>query len=312
MLYLPLGAGRGGGQSRKMSPTLSLVTGASATLSHAIDQLESAGLAGRATLLPAGEGLFGCEYIPAGDVSADRDHVAALLAPFAVDWALRRGAKRRARLLVADMDSTVISVECLDELADYAGKKAEIAAITEEAMQGRLEFGQALHARVAMLAGLDESALETCFSERVRLNPGARVLVHTMAAHGAHCALVSGGFTFFTQRVAALAGFHSHRGNLLGISGGRLTGAVEGPILGRAAKSEALGELSLQFSIDPVDIMAIGDGANDADMVAAAGLGIAFYAKPALEQVANARIRHTDLRAALFFQGYRPEDFVTG
>lgn len=294
-----------------MSHTLSLVADRAATLVEAFDRLEAIGLQGKADLLPAGDGLFGCDCAIGPDLAADHGQIAAALSDVAVDWACREGAKRRAKLLVADMDSTIVTVECLDELADYAGKKAGVAAITAEAMHGRLEFGAALRARVALLTGLGEGALDACFAERVRLAPGARVLVRTMAAYGAHCALVSGGFTFFTQRVAALAGFHSHRGNVLGIAAGRLTGDVVGPILGREAKREALQELTAGFGLDPADVMAIGDGANDADMVAAAGLGIAFKAKPALAQVANARIRHTGLVAALFFQGYRPEEFVT-
>jgi len=219
--------------------------------------------------------------------------------------------RRRKRLLVADMDSTIISCECLDELADYAGVKAEIAEVTERAMRGELDFEPALRARVARLSGLSLSALQRCYDERVRLNPGARTLIRTMAAHGARCVLVSGGFEFFTRRVAELAGFDAHRGNRLIDDGAQLTGEVADPILGREAKLEALRSEAAALGVGLDQAIAIGDGANDLSMIAAAGLGVAYRAKPVVAAQAGARIDHADLTALLFFQGYRRGEFTT-
>ena len=210
---------------------------------------------------------------------------------------------RRRRLLIADMDSTIIDVECIDELADYAGVKPQVAAITEAAMRGELDFEGALIARVALLAGLPESVLQRCYDERVHLNPGARVLVRTMAALGAGTMLVSGGFTFFSSRVAEAAGFARNRANRLLAAGGRLTGEVALPILGREAKRIALLAAAAELGIDPEAAVAIGDGANDLDMVRTAGLGVAWRAKPALAAAAGARLDHSDLTAVLALQG---------
>ena len=240
-----------------------------------------------------------------------RQEAAAAVAELPVDWALVPVAARRKRLLVADMDSTIIDVECLDELADFAGIKAEIAAITERAMRGELEFEPALRERVSKLKGLAVDALQKTYDERVRLSPGARTLVRTMAAHGARCILVSGGFTFFTSRVAEAAGFHAHRANVLLDDGAKLTGAVQEPILGRAAKLEALREEAQALGLPPAEALAIGDGANDLDMIKAAGIGIAYRAKPLVAAEAGARIDHTSLETALFFQGYARGEFVT-
>lgn len=217
---------------------------------------------------------------------------------------------RRKRLLIADMDSTMIGVECIDELADFAGLKAEVAAITELAMRGELDFEAALDARVALLKGLPESVLAECYAERVRLNPGARTLVRTMAALGAETALVSGGFTYFTARVAAEAGFAWNRANTLEVAEGRLTGRVTRPILGRAAKLAALEALCAGIGIGPAEAIAVGDGANDLDMVRAAGLGVAYHAKPALAAEADARLEHSDLTALLALQGIAAEAWV--
>lgn len=244
-------------------------------------------------------------------VDADlREEAAATVAEMPIDWALVPVAGRRKRLLIADMDSTIINVECLDELADFAGIKAEIAAITERAMAGELAFEPALRERVAKLKGLGLDALQTCFDERVRLNPGAATLVRTMAAHGARCVLVSGGVEFFTARVAALAGFHANRANALIDDGAALTGAVREPILGRAAKLEALQSEAAAIGASAADALAIGDGANDLDMIKAAGLGVAYRAKPLVAAEAHARIEHTNLEAALFFQGFRRTEFA--
>lgn len=253
-----------------------------------------------------------CEWdIPAPPSDA-REILASWLDDVAADWALLPADNRRKKLLVADMDSTIIGCECIDELADFAGKKAEISAITERAMRGELDFEAALTERVAMLRGLPLEALQRCFDDRVRLNPGARTLVATMAAHGARCVLVSGGFTFFTSRVAALAGFHAARANTLLDDGAALTGAVGQPILGRAAKLSALQEEAAVLGVDAADALAIGDGANDLAMIAAAGLGVAYRAKPVVAAEADCAIAHTSLETALFFQGYRRADFAAG
>ena len=227
------------------------------------------------------------------------------------DWAITPAANRRKRLLISDMDSTIIGQECLDELADFAGLKAEVSAITERAMRGELDFAGALTQRVAMLKGLNLSALEACHAERVRLNAGAQELVATMKAHGARAVLVSGGFRYFTSRVAAMAGFEADRANTLIDDGAVLTGAVGQPILGREAKLTALLEETAALGLTADDALAMGDGANDLDMIRAAGLGIAYKAKPIVAAETRARIEHTDLRAALFFQGYAISDIVS-
>lgn len=239
-----------------------------------------------------------------------RQEAAAAVAEFPVDWALVPVEARRKKLLIADMDSTIITVECLDELADFAGIKAEIAAITERAMRGELEFEPALRERVSRLKGLALGALQKTYDERVRLSPGAATFVKTMAAHGARCLLVSGGFTFFTSRVAAAAGFHANKANVLLDDGAALTGAVAEPILGRAAKLEALRSEAHALNISETEALAIGDGANDLDMIKAAGLGIAYRAKPLVAAEAHARIDYTTLETALFFQGYRRSEFA--
>jgi phosphoserine phosphatase len=226
-----------------------------------------------------------------------------------VDVCVQPWAGRRKRLLIADMDSTIIGCECLDELADFAGVKAEVSAITERAMRGEIGFEGALRERVGMLKGLPIAALERCYAERVRLNPGAETAVKTMAAHGARCVLVSGGFGFFTARVAGAAGFHADRANTLIEADGALTGHVGDPILGREAKLAALRQECAALGLDPAEALAIGDGANDLAMITAAGLGVAYRAKPVVAAEADARIDHADLTALLYFQGYRAADF---
>lgn len=228
------------------------------------------------------------------------------------DWAITPTAGRKKRLLISDMDSTIIGQECLDELADFAGLKAAVSAITERAMRGELDFAGALTQRVAMLKGLKLGALEACHAERVRLNPGARELVATMKAHGARAVLVSGGFRYFTSRVAAMAGFDADRANTLIDDGAALTGAVGMPILGREAKLTAMLEETAALGLGVDDAVAMGDGANDLDMIKAAGLGVAYHAKPIVAAQTTARIEHTDLRAALLFQGYSVSEFVAG
>ena len=220
-------------------------------------------------------------------------------------------AHRRKKLLIADMDSTIINVECLDELADMAGLKPQIAAITERAMRGELEFEAALRQRVGMLKGLPLSALERTYAERVRLNPGAKNLLATMRANGAHTMLVSGGFGYFTRRVAEAAGFHIERGNTLLDDGIALTGEVGTPILGRQAKLEALEEAAANLNLDRAETLAVGDGANDLAMIQRAGMGVAYHAKPVVAAAAGAAIDHNDLTALLYLQGYSDEEIVS-
>jgi phosphoserine phosphatase len=227
-----------------------------------------------------------------------------------VDVNVVPNSHRKKRLLIADMDSTIIGCECIDEIADYAGVKPQIAAITERAMRGEIPFESALRERVALLKGLPEVTLHRVYAERVRLNDGARILVQTMNAAGAKTALISGGFTFFTSRVAEAAGFATQKANLLGIENGKLAGTVREPILGREAKLQALVALAHEGGIDMKDTLAIGDGANDLGMITAAGLGIAYRAKPIVAEAAHARLDHSDLSAALYLQGYRETELV--
>lgn len=218
---------------------------------------------------------------------------------------------RRKRILIADMDSTIIGCECIDEIADIAGLKPQISAITERAMRGELDFETALRERVALLKGLPETALERTYRERVRLNPGARAVVETMKANGAYTALVSGGFTFFTERVGDAAGFQTRRANELIVKDGVLTGEVAEPILGREAKLEQLEQICQFHALSLDDAIAVGDGANDSAMIKAAGLGVAYRAKPVLKSVASAHLDHSDLTALLYLQGYKTGDIVT-
>ena len=231
-------------------------------------------------------------------------------AGFPLDINLLPAGNRRKKLLVADMDSTIINVECLDELADMAGLKPQIAAITERAMRGELEFEAALKERVGMLKGLTLDALERTYAERVRLNGGAKSLLATMRANGAHTMLVSGGFGYFTQRVAEAAGFHVERGNTLIDDGAALTGEVGMPILGREAKLAALEEGVKANGLTFADALAVGDGANDLSMIQKAGLGVAYHAKPVVAAAAGAAIQHNDLTALLYLQGYSDSEIV--
>jgi len=227
-----------------------------------------------------------------------------------VDVNVVRAANRRKKLLIADMDSTIIDVECLDELADMAGLKPVISAITERAMRGELDFETALRERVAMLSGLELAALGRVYDERIRLNPGAKTLLATMRKHGAHTLLVSGGFRYFTARVAEAAGFHGEQANDLLHDGKALTGKVADPILGREAKLAALEKAVADLGISADDALAVGDGANDLAMIQRAGLGVAYYAKPVVAAAAAAAIDHGDLTALLYLQGYSDDEFV--
>ncbi len=227
-----------------------------------------------------------------------------------VDVNILPSENRRKKLLVADMDSTIIGCECLDELADMAHLKPQIAAITACAMNGEIEFEPALRERVNLLKGLSLDALERTYKDRVKLNPGAKALVATMKKHGARTCLVSGGFTYFTQRVAQEAGFDDHQANVLLDDGERLTGFVREPILGRAAKLTALKSEIEKLNITPGGALAVGDGANDLAMIEYAGLGVAYHAKPVVAEAAHASIAHGDLRALLYLQGYSDAEIV--
>jgi phosphoserine phosphatase len=228
-----------------------------------------------------------------------------------VDLVAQPSAGRRKRLLLADMDSTMIRQECIDELAAAAGIGAQVAAITARAMNGELDFEAALTERVALLRGLPETTIAEVLATRITMMPGGATLVATMRAHGAHAALVSGGFTAFTEAVAAKLGFDEHRANTLLVEGGTLTGTVAHPILGREAKVAALDELTARLGLTDADVLAIGDGANDLGMLQRAGLGVAVHAKPVVQAQAAHAINHGDLTALLYAQGYAKTEFVT-
>jgi phosphoserine phosphatase len=228
-----------------------------------------------------------------------------------VDVVIQPHEGRRKKLFLADMDSTMIGQECIDELADYAGFKDRVAAITERAMRGEIAFEPALRERVALLKGLPVTVIDDVIAGRIRLTPGGPTLVATMQAHGAHSCLVSGGFTAFTSKIAGMIGFDENHANmLLADETGRLTGEVAEPILGRDAKLATLGALAARLGLAGADTLAVGDGANDIPMITAAGLGVAYHAKPAVKDAAAARIDHGDLTALLYAQGYRREEFV--
>ena len=250
---------------------------------------------------------FECHVI---DSLTQTDIIEALAAyDIHADVCVQPSGKRKKKLLICDMDSTLIGQECIDELADFAGVKDRVSAITERAMRGDIGFEGALTERVSLLKDLDISVLQKCFEDRITLNEGARTLCQTMKADGAKTVIVSGGFTFFTQRVAQACGFDTHQANTLIEAEDKLTGTVGMPILGREAKLDALNQHSADFG-GASNAIAIGDGANDLAMITAAGLGIAFYAKPVVAAQAHCAINHTDLRTALYFQGYRESEFV--
>lgn len=239
------------------------------------------------------------------------DILRATFASEAIDIVVQRTGNRRKKLFLADMDSTMIGQECIDELADFAGHKARIAAITARAMRGEIAFEPALRERLALLKGLPVSSIDEVIAKRITLTPGARTLVATLRANGAHTCMVSGGFTLFTDRIAAMIGFDESRANTLLLDGEKLSGAVKDPIFGRESKRAALIELRDRLRLKKEDTLAAGDGANDMDMITEADLGAAYHAKPAVAAMAGARIDHGDLTALLYAQGYKREEFVT-
>ena len=237
--------------------------------------------------------------------------VRTALAGRPVDVVVQPLAHRRKRLFLADMDSTMIGQECIDELADYAGLKAHVAAITERAMRGEIAFEPALRERVALLKGLPQTVAGEVIEKRIVLTPGGKTLIATMRANGAYTCLVSGGFTLFTQKIGAMIGFDEDRSNILLVDGdARLSGKVAEPILGKEAKLDTLHELQERLGLAPEETMAIGDGANDIPMIEAAGLGVAYHGKPAVAEAAAARVDHGDLTALLYAQGYPRTAFV--
>jgi phosphoserine phosphatase len=236
----------------------------------------------------------------------------AEIAPAPVDIAVLPEAHRRKKLLLADMDSTMIRQECIDELAACVGLKDKVSAITARAMRGEIDFEPALRERVTLLGGLPVSIVDEIIRDRITLMPGGRELIATMKANGAYTALVSGGFTLFTGPIMEMIGFDEHRSNILETAGGKLAGSVREPILGKEAKLQRLMELSAARGLAPEETMAVGDGANDLAMLGAAGLGVALHAKPAVAEAARVRIDHGDLTALLYLQGYARHDFAAG
>ncbi len=244
------------------------------------------------------------------EVPANRWEVWQGLQGIGVDLVIQPSVGRRKRLLIADMDSTMIQQECIDELADEAGVGAHVAGITARAMNGELDFEDALRERVGLLAGLPENVIAGVIRDRITLMPGGPVLLATMKAQGAYTALVSGGFTAFTGAIARVLGFDENRANTLLVEGGVLTGKVADPILGRAAKVTALEEISTRLGITPAEAMAVGDGANDLGMLGLAGAGVALHAKPSVQAECDIRVNHGDLTALLYLQGYAREEFA--
>lgn len=271
------------------------------------ETLMSAGVAalGLRNIRTLSDGLAVEGLTPLADSAAARDALQAV--GILADVCVQSKKNRRKTVLICDMDSTLIGQECIDELADFAGVKARVSEITERAMRGEIGFEGALEERVGLLKGLPVATLQQCFDDRIRLNPGARTLAQTMAANGAKTLIVSGGFTFFSERVAATCGFAAHQANHLNEANGLLTGTVAYPILGREAKYEALVDIC---GGDTSQSLAIGDGANDLAMIEAAGLGLAYYAKPAVAAASHSAITCTDLRTALYFQGYSDDEIV--
>ncbi|WP_165218795.1 phosphoserine phosphatase SerB [Affinirhizobium pseudoryzae] len=245
------------------------------------------------------------------DAKTVEDTLRAVIGSLPIDLVVQDADTRRKKLLIADMDSTMIGQECIDELADVVGLKEKVSAITARAMNGEIAFEPALRERVALLKGLPITVVDEVIAKRITLTSGGPALIATMRAKGFHTALVSGGFTVFTSRIADMLGFHENRANILIEKDGILTGEVAEPILGKQAKVDALEEIAAGLGIQPDDAMAVGDGANDLGMIGLAGSGVALHAKPTVAAQAKMRIDHGDLTALLYIQGYRKTDIVT-
>ena len=284
-----------------------VVTLISKDIDHTIvDELHHAWGGGEVSwLCPDGAAEF-----PVATIPNDIDSARKQLGSFSLDIAIQPSANRRKKLLIADMDSTMIQQECIDELAIVAGVGERVADITARAMNGEIGFNDALRERVGLLKGLDSGVIDTVFNDHIAFTPGGLTLVQTMKANGAYAALVSGGFTSFTEKVAAALGFDEHRANTLEVENGTLTGTVGEPILGREAKVEALQDICARLGITEADALAVGDGANDLGMLGRAGMGVALHAKPTVAAQADIRIDYGDLTALLFLQGYSREEFV--
>jgi len=272
----------------------------------AVESLRDAWGGGEAVWLNPGVAAeFGLPQVP-----GNHWDVWAGLQTLGIDLCIQPAEGRQKRMLLADMDSTMIGQECIDELADMAGVGAHVAAITARAMNGELDFEAALTERVALLRGLPETVIAKVLAERISYAPGGRTLIATMHSFGAHAVLVSGGFTAFTEAVAAHLGFDEHRANTLLVANGHLTGEVARPILGRAAKVAALAEITARLGLTAAEVLAVGDGANDLGMLHAAGAGVALHAKPSVAAQCDLRINHGDLTALLYLQGYTVSDFA--
>ncbi|WP_374397035.1 phosphoserine phosphatase SerB [Tabrizicola sp.] len=271
-----------------------------------VESLRNAWGGGEARWLDPGVAAeFEVEMVP-----ANRWQVWEGLQALQVDMVVQRAEGRKKRLLIADMDSTMIRQECIDELADEAGVGAHVAGITARAMNGDLDFEAALRERVGLLKGLSEGVIARVLRDRITLMPGGPVLLATMKAQGAHAALVSGGFTAFTAAVAGMLGFDENRANILHVEGGSLLGTVAEPILGKEAKLQALQEITARLGITPAEAIAVGDGANDLPMLKAAGTGVALHAKPRVQAECDIRVNHGDLTALLYLQGYSRDEFA--
>ncbi len=267
------------------------------------------GVIGKTDWLADGEAcdVFVDSPLSTADIS---DHARDALSGTAFDAVCTPTEGRRKKLLISDMDSTIIDQECIDELGDALGVGSRIREITQAVVQGNISFSDALRERMALMKGMEHDLLMSVYEGRITLKPGARTLVQTMRHHGAYCILVSGGFSFFTRRIAERVGFHDHQGNELVFEDGKLTGEVQEPILGRTAKLKTLMWLCDEKGLEPSDLLAVGDGANDIKMIEAAGLGVAFHGSDSLKSQANARIDHGDLTALLYIQGFRKSEFV--
>jgi phosphoserine phosphatase len=244
----------------------------------------------------------------AAEIMVSHADLSTLKTDLPIDFALTSSQNRRKKLLIADMDSTMIEQECIDELADYVGKKAHVSEITERAMRGEIAFEPALRERVLLLKGLPFAVIDEVIASKITLMAGGKTLIATMKANGAYTALVSGGFTLFTAKIAGVLGFDTNRANILCVKDGLLTGEVEEPILGKEAKRASLIEFAKSMSLD--DTLAVGDGANDLAMIEIAGLGVAYRAKPAVAAAARAAVHHGDLTSLLYLQGYHKDEFI--